>query len=608
MQDILGVIRQEVQDYTDNTVEVVPGYDFAQYDTIQKIHLYISSRFKSGDTYNGRKRIFFNIVNPRRDTVTRFLDINTKDIRVYELNEKSHFAAPFLEYELKKFLVANDFAAKLNKMAENVTTYGTIILEHSDGKPQIRDLRYIFMDPTVETIKESRFVIVKHFFTAHELRAQVKKGWDEQAIENIIDRKAKLGDAKQSYVDGGSKNSVQSSSYIEVYARYGYVSEEVLTGKYNEDAEEKKSIVIAAEPFLKESDSEGKAHDAGEILYSSEWRKGWPFSDFHFQKIAGRYLGLGVVEALFPAQERVNELANQKRISMELSTLHLFQTSDPTILTNMLNDVQNGDVIKSRVPNAIQPVANEERNLAAFNQEEDRYALLADRISFANDLLAGGQIPTSTAATTAVIQNNNASSVHLFKRQNYANFLRVYFREFVLPQLVKEINTDKIIRYVGERDVIEQIDEMFTNQVVNEEVVDQVSAGEQPSIDTVEEITQELKTSNAKLGGKRFVKRLKDFYKDKEFELDIIIDNEQEDVSTIANNTFQFLTLLAQNPALITQPLTKELAMSYGKKIGVNPEKLEIAASKQAAIPIEPENVEQQQAQPLQKQQLAKVQ
>lgn len=585
MKSIVDIVKSEVNDFIDNHIEVVPGYDFSQYDTIQRIHLYQNSQFEDQTPYAGREKIFFNISNPRKDTVVRFLDIDTKDIRPFEIEPRSEVAASILKNELQRYLKVTKFTHKLNNMADELCTYGSLVLKHTQGEPQIVDLRRLFLDPTVESIKDSRFITLKHFFTPEELREIAdSKAWDKDKVETIIAKKERMqqtDDAPYSYERDFSSNEIKSTPLIEVYERYGTIAKGQLDG--TEDEQQVPSVVMIAEPFLQSKSQSGKVFDEGEVLYKAEWKKKeYPFRDVHFLKTRGRWLGIGVFEALFPEQERINELANQKRVSMEISSMHLFQTADPTVLNNLLNDAENGDVFQTK-GNGIQPIVNEERNLPAFNQEQQEYLRSADRKSFANDFISGADVPSSLPATNAVIQQNNAASVHLFKRENFAFFIRDYINEFVLPQLIKDLDQDRVLRVVGTSEDFFKLDNLLLKKKTRDKIIQKYLEGEPVLSPFLEDIKTEVQNEIKEMGSKRFVKFFKGYMKDKKIDIDINIDNEQRDTAKIANNTFSFLQIYAANPALMQDPVGRQLLMSYSREIGIDTGAMELAFAQQDA-------------------------
>lgn len=600
-QTIFGTIRQEINDFVNNYIEVVPGFNFNQYETIKRIHLYTNSRFYDQSLFSGREKLFFNISNYRKQAVSTYLNIDTGDIRIYPMNPKSDWSVFFLEKELKLWLKNNHIPKKLNEMAEEGAGYGSVVIKKTPKGAQIVDLRRLFLDPTVRRIKDSRFVTIKHYMTPSELRAKVKDGWDKTAIEAIIlKKKGQKSFAPQSYENYGVKNPIVSTPYIEVYERYG----ELDASFFAKRGDPLRCLAIIAEPFLMGRDQAGTSYDEGNILYKSEWKKDWPFNDYHYQQTRGRWLGVGVVEELFPAQERFNELSNQKRIAMEISAMHLFQTADATVVDNILTDLQSGDLLKTKTQGAIAPIANEERNLEAFESEEKSYTELADKISFVNDLIAGGQIASSTPATTSAIQNTNAKSLLKFKRENFAIFIREFIDEFVLPQVIKDITPAHILRFTGDYNDLSKLDDAYTTVLCNNAVFDHViKTGHVPTQDEYNALKQKTMMKMKGKGSDRFVDMPQAFYGDSEFEFDVILDEEQEPIAALANNTFQLLTAIGQNPILLSNPITKALIYSWAQKVGISPVKLEIAeASAPPQVQQPQQNQQQSSMQPNQSQ------
>lgn len=582
-KSIFETVRNEIDDFIYNDIEVVDGYSFNQYDTIKRVHLYLNSQFEGSKFYEGREKIFFNIVKFRKEAVARFFDIDTKDIKLRPMNPKSEFSTLFLEKELQYWVKKNKFDILLNKMADSFTAYGSAVLRKTPKGAKLMDLRRLFLDPTVESIKDSRFITVKHVLTASQLREKVKDGWDADAIERIIRRKEEgeeiTESSAESYEDGVTLTAIRSTPYFEIYERFGEVPKSEFGGKSKEMV---RSLFIVAEPFAK-SEIDGQQYENGEVLYKAEWKKEYPFRDIHYSKTEGRWLGVGVVEDLFPVQERMNEIKNQQRISMEISSIHLFQTSDTTIVSNVLTDLSNGAVIKSK--SGINPIVNEERNLAAFANEETSYLGMADRISFANDLVTGGQLPTSTPATNAVIQQNNSVSVFLFKRQNVTNWLQDFFTDLVLPQALKDMTAEHILRYAGDSSVLKLIDD----SLVQEAKFKAILVGDKPlSEEELMAVEFSTRTELQKLGNVRFVKIKENLYGDLEFEFDMQIGNEQEDPNVMANNIKSVLVELVTNPQLMQNPLAKLLFSEYAQRIGINPAKLEMAMGKMETASLDP--------------------
>lgn len=577
-ENIFAQIRQEAKDFYDNQISVVPGYSFNQYDTLKRIHLYLNSKFENGGQYLGRDLIFYNVVTSPCEVAMRMLNIDTKNIRLWPLNPKSYFSTFLLEKELKVWLKTSKMGKILNQIAEEAPRYGSVVLEKTKDGAEIVDLRRLINDPTVDRITDSRFVTTIHYMTPTQLR---ETGWDN--VEEAIERFGS-GELVEPFEDDEANfHQMISTPYIKVYKRYGEVPEYYFGGKSEKMV--KALFIVAGSDYQFKSPETGKpAGEMGLILFKSKWHKEWPFKDFHYTKVKGRYLGLGIVESLFDVQVRFNELKNTKRFSMELSSMHLFQTKDKSLVRNALTDLQNGDVLYS--PNGIEPIANEERNLQAYKEEEQGYMLQADRLSFATEAINGTPLPASTPATNALLASQAATSVYAFKRENLALFLQDFFNELVLPQLMKDLTPEHIMRFVGTTQELNKLDEAAAEIYANDYVKSQIVKGEVVTPELVDLEKERARKEYKKMGESRFIKMKKSFYSDAEFEFDFIIGNEQADPATIATNTFTALSSVAQNPAILQDPRIKMLFFKYAEALGVSPAEMELADQEAQNAPV----------------------
>lgn len=601
MQTIESITRSEIDSFLNSSITVAEGYSHNQYEIIKKIHLYLNSRFYSGtnyDNYTGLPladtnqseddRIFFQISTPRAKAVKRFFDVDVADIVLDEINPQSEMAIQLLNTDFRRFAEKYRIAKDLNAMVDQLVDYGTLVLKvGKKGQPKIVPLQNIICDPSVKCLKDSRFVIIKHTMTPKSLREKVKDGWDSDAVEAIIKRMAKKSGNKSSYLDDNSDGDIVSSSQIQVYERYGFVPKGHIDG--TKDETEVMAVSVVAEPMqtakIKTADGKEAIEDRGEVLYTAEWTKDIPVIDHHLYQTHGRWLGIGIIEMLFPIQQRMNEVANQKRISMEISALHLFQTADPTVLNNILTDLENGDVIKTKSSNAIQPIVNEERNLPAYDSELVTYSSQADKLSFANDLLSGGDVPTSTPATNVVVQNNNQVLVHLQDRENFTTFLSdFYLKPFVVPSLIKEMSDEHFLRITSSSDDLLQIDEKIVTVKYNQEVMKRFKEGKITDILLAEDLKEKIRKDLMKSGANRYTKVLKDYYKNKINDIVVMIGDEKRDIAKSANNTLAFFQLI-QNPAVLDDPVNRMFVENYAREIGIDTAKMQVAFAKRQQTP-----------------------
>jgi hypothetical protein len=141
--------------------------------------LYLNSKFEDTDStgtiWENREKLFFNVVVPACEVATKMLDVETKDIKLLAQDAKSHFSTYLLEKELKQWLKTSKTANVLKQIAEQAPRMGSAVIEKTKDGAKMVDLRKLILDPTVEFIKDSRFVTTIAYMTPSELRAT---GWE----------------------------------------------------------------------------------------------------------------------------------------------------------------------------------------------------------------------------------------------------------------------------------------------------------------------------------------------------------------------------------------------------------------------------------------------
>jgi hypothetical protein len=297
--------------------------------------------------------------------------------------------------------------------------------------------------------------------------------------------------------------------------------------------------------------------------------------DFHYTQTKGRWLGVGVVEKLFPIQVRFNELKNQLRFAMESSSKHIYQTRDRTAFNNILTDIDNGQILHTR--SEITPVANEERNLQAFGQEEQTYYKAAQDITFSYESVRG-DIKADTTATTSTISTQRAGSVFEFKREGISNDLRNFLNEFIKPAVIKEITPAHILVFTGNTEELNIFDDKFAQAKANRYFVQKLlKTGEAPTNEDLEAYKLNI-TLNLKRGViDRQVIIEQDYFADSDIWLDFNLTNEAFDVNAAFNGSNSVLIALAQNPTILQDPRLKTIFYKYMESLGINPTEIELA-------------------------------
>jgi len=294
-------------------------------------------------------------------------------------------------------------------------------------------------------------------------------------------------------------------------------------------------------------------------------------------KTRGRWLGIGIVEMLFDVQVRVNEMANQKRVGMELDTMRLFQTKDKSIVRNVLTDLQSGDVMVTTT--GIDPINNSQTRFSEseFTNEEQRYSGQVDKLSFAYEALRGDTGDASTPLGTTQIAVAQGTSVFAFKKENLSLFLQEYFNDLVLPELMKDLTAEHIMRFTGNSQELQKLDDAASEVYANDCVKQSILSGKYTTKDDFDAAKQKAVTVYQKLGENRFLKIKDAFYDDAEFEFDFLVTNEQADPAKMATNIQAVIGEVAGNPAILQDPRLKLLFYKLCEQLGISQGEMELA-------------------------------
>lgn len=77
-------ISQEIDSFTNNSVDISEGISFSQYKIVKRISLYQNQVYLSGKTDSqGRYKYFYDIVSSRVNSEIKNIDFDTKDVRIY---------------------------------------------------------------------------------------------------------------------------------------------------------------------------------------------------------------------------------------------------------------------------------------------------------------------------------------------------------------------------------------------------------------------------------------------------------------------------------------------------------------------------------------------
>ena len=564
--------RQNLRNFYD-PIEMPGGYSFDHVKTLQMIHLYYNGKFLKGDRDElGNRKYFFNITKPACDVATKFIDLDTKDIVLLTDDPNDQWKLWIMQKDLKQWLKEEKFGVLLNEIGFAYPVFGGVVLRKaSDGKWHNVPLANLRMETTNgKTLEDGTFCYELYRMSRQEIK---NMGWDKDAVKQLL--------------------SQCKDSIITIYECY----------ELNEDDGKKWKRTFKAD-FLRYNKN-GQVHKSEEseinseenyldgiILFEDEADK-LPYRELAWEKREGRWMPFGFGEYTFDNQIRQNELTNIKARGLQISSLKLFQTRDETVGRNVFTDMVNGDIIKSS--SEITELNTNEKNLAAFASEEQRWDANAERKTFTYDVARGESLPGSVTLGATQILSGMVASYFDMKREQFGLFIKALLLDDILPSFKKARKKSHMVKFTSSDKEMEKLRKAMMNAHIRKETMDQLMRGIVPTKESM--IMQETTAMQQMQGMKDVgIETLDNFYDDVEASVDIVITGEQMDTGAKMQTLQSALQIVGGNPTILQQPSTRSVFFKILELAGISPVELDMMDDTMNQPMGMQQNVPQQQA------------
>jgi len=552
MSTIAKTIQQEIQDFEDKTIQIVPGYFFNQRENIENIFLYHNSKFQTGDIdIDGDKKYFYNISRNPCKVYSKAIDFDTKDIRILTAGGGNQMKTWYMERDLKFWLKDKQFGKILNRLFRELPIFGSVVLKVVDGFPYFVDLRNFIISQSADTLDNSQYITEVHRYSVPQFKKTGKEmGWKnvEEAIEEF--------------------RKMRGATHIEVYERYGEVEEIDENGNHKYPYKR----VYYADVGVDEYDNNTRrvVPQTGVILKEDEVDE-HPYWEFHLDKIPGRWQGVGVVETLFDPQIKQNELCNLHSKKAYWMAITLFKTRDHGIQRNLKQETSDGEVIQG--DDDINQLQIQDTNLSYFAEEYNKWMKNRDELTFSYDVVQGKRLPAGTPLGSAQLASAQIATYFDQIQEDIALDIKEFLFKVIIPKFQEENSVKHTLRLVGQD--LDEYAEMILNEKLNEEIVKLVLKNVSqrqpfPTESDVETLKIVIKSS-IKQNKEALVPIPKDFYDNLKYNIDIAITGESLDVRVRSATKFAILQAITTDPTMTTDPIKKKFLYSIAEDGGLSP-------------------------------------
>lgn len=398
------------------------GYDYNQRETINLIDLYYNSQFESGpyDNVNQRK-MFLNVGKFRSDVASKQIQIATKDGKFYPDGTADPYVAFFMQKDFHEWAKDTNFADLINLWEDKLPKYGTIVGKQVGNDIVDLPLQNIeAMDQTAESIQTAT-----HFIEAHPKM----RSWEIQAMDGWV-------------TEGFS---LRYDEEYDVYERSGWVPKAWLLRQNGVD--DPQVLKDAGEDYVDakvigawpKNDTKKDFH-----VFFAEQVTDRGYREKHWARLAGRWLGVGVIEDLFENQRSKNVIVNLLRKALQWGSKRIFQSGNTDLAAkNLVRDVPDGAIMDVGANGQVTEVVLNAKMNADFSAFLTEWERNSDQKAFTYEVATGANPGAGTTATVGVILSKAVASYYGKKKEAFGLFLKQIVVDFKVPQFIKDMDNEE---------------------------------------------------------------------------------------------------------------------------------------------------------------------
>lgn len=550
-QSIYQYITSEEENFKTNKIEVAGGYFWNFYTHILTTALYKLSQFLKGT--GDENRPFKNIIRPILNLQYQTEGFDIKDIELY-VDDAKHYAKSFLVRKFhEKWAREMKIDSFIDDLVESYVDFGGALVKKLKGGylEVVPMQRLAFCD---QTDILSGTICEKHYFSPSELISVAKNSGWEMDKAKFLAQVCEL-QKKENYA---TTESATPSPYIEVYELHGNLPASWLSEDGNLDEYVPQMQVCA---FYKsgEKGANGEYSQNGITLFkTSEPKPRYKFISRH--PVYGRALGIGGAEELFQDQIWANYAEITKKNLLDAAGKVLYQTADESFHTrNKTHNLSNGEILVHEPGSPISQVNTFPNSLTLFDRLSEEWLEHARFLASAEGPVTGSEAKSGTPFKLQSLITNRGLSIHEYRKGKIATFLDEVYKDWVIPYLVAEILKGQ--EFFAKLDVeeMQDISDRMSKNYTDKMITEKILNGNILNPDEIEAyrtlVKSEFQSSN-----KKFIKILKDEFRDTPIDIKINIAGKQRYLAEYVEKLGNIFQIIAANPAVLNdQRLTRIL-------------------------------------------------
>lgn len=538
--DITSKLEECIQDFNKKISIVVPikesgiryldgksGYNFSQSETLNDIELATLSKFKTGDIdEEGQQKLYMNTVNFVTDVARKNVDLDVRNFIFRPVTRSQKIMTILMSKSFSMWAKKAGFGEIINELVDDFPKYGTAVLKKVGKTVERVPLRTLINSQDAKSLKDA-VLSGGYVIQTHQLSYEQVKAFPNWVCDDF----------------DGKKDFYEMYTYLELST-----IREVSGGVEESETNEDKSKVLSVTIINKETN---------EVLYCEQVDE-LPYEDVFWNKIDGRWLGVGEVESQFENQKAMNLVANLQKRGMLWSSKKVFQTQGEAVSRNLIKQVRDGDVLEVGLNGAITQINNQTQASGDYAQARDMWSENSKQKSFTFEVSTGESMPSATPFRLGVILSEAAASHFERKREKLGLFLQRGFFNLIVPIFIKECE-DHTLYISKDQDGFMDVRDAMIQFYVNDYYWKLLSGD-------LEDIPDELAVREkviASMPKDFYFSVLKKEYKDVEAVLDLDITGEATDNKGLVDSyTTVYQQLLAKGDPRADEVLDEIMSLS----------------------------------------------
>lgn len=598
--EAIQIVRMEKQRWEDAIAFVTESIAFKMRDLIRMNRKNFYGIFDYPyDESTGREKIWYPLTEIFVNAAVKNYDLDTKDVGFRAKNENGYELTDLTRSIVRDYLDRMGFGETLDMTERSLAIDGTTVWKtfEREGKMIRRDvdLLNIYLDPTSPSIKEAYRFTERSLQYPNDIARM--SGW-----MNTAEFDPALGLPRTDPTYNLANNVNSNTRMVDVYETWGKVPKWIVPGQesYGNPQHKDAKQEIDAQLVVSGIDTPGKerCHLIEQNIKKDSFGDPMkPYEEAWYERVPGRWHGKGISEKLMPIQLYMNEVINIRRNRNYVTQLGLFKVRRGSGITpqQLQRLPSNGAILVSNMEDLEQFVMQDVPQ-SSYNDEKI-ISDIAQRVTSAFDVVTGEALPSSTPATNAAIQNQNAKTMFIMIREELGMFLKRWIDNHALPIIAKNLKIGDIIRVDGGDDKIEGLFERVVSYYAIQELEENSKVGAIPS---EQELIAALLNTERKLKSRKdlFIKLLDKMVGD-EIETQVYFTNEEMDVGVMTQRLISALQLAPE----YKEPIVKQLFDLMGLPMPTLPQGQQ-GAQPQGA-PQQPQGTGQPMPSPMNQQQAA---